>query len=259
MYVLYLDEAGTHGEARYFVLAGLAVFEREIYWFTKDLNDLQAEYLPQVAEPLNFRCSKLRTRAGDEVEPPWDTLSTEQRRDLKQRIYETIRNRRGVVFGCAIEKRYCEATGEEPYERAFEDLVSRFDLFMRRINREAVSEQKEEQRGLITVAQSSYEKVLRVLARQLSAGGTRWGELHTIADVPFFAPTADTRLLQYADFCANAIYGRYNSGLAFDFDLIAGKIDHEAGTVHGLAHLTTDHNCGCVACLSRRGRQLSSL
>ena len=29
MYILYLDESGAHSEASYFVLAGLAVFERE--------------------------------------------------------------------------------------------------------------------------------------------------------------------------------------------------------------------------------------
>ena len=46
VYLLYLDESGNHAEASYFVLAGLAVFEREIHWFADDLNSLQTEYLP---------------------------------------------------------------------------------------------------------------------------------------------------------------------------------------------------------------------
>ena len=63
----------------------------------------------------------------------------------------------------------------------------------------------------------------------------------------------DTRLLQYADFCANAIYGNYNSGLSRDFQRIAHKFDRDSGVLHGLAHLTTDSLCSCLACFSRQG------
>ena len=54
MYILYLDESGTHSEASYFVLAGLAVFEREIHWFSQDLDALQREYFPAENEPVFF-------------------------------------------------------------------------------------------------------------------------------------------------------------------------------------------------------------
>ena len=54
MYVLYLDESGTHGEASYFVLGGLAVFEREIHWFSQDLDHLQAEYFPGIGRSYTF-------------------------------------------------------------------------------------------------------------------------------------------------------------------------------------------------------------
>jgi len=60
MYVLYLDEAGTHAEAKYLTLAGLAVFEREIHWFAQDVDGLQKKYLPDVNEPIEFHCAPLR-------------------------------------------------------------------------------------------------------------------------------------------------------------------------------------------------------
>lgn len=254
MYILYLDESGTHGEASYFVLAGLAVFEREIYWFRQDLDRLQAEYFPKETLPIHFRASSLRVRDTEQVDKPWDGLTVEKRRELKDRVYDVIRNRRGIIFACAIEKRYSQPRRFDPYERAFEDLINRFDLFMSRVNRQAVSEGKEEQRGLIVLAESNYEKTIALLARDFQEQGTRWGQLHNVTDIPLFAPAKSTRLLQYADFCSNAIYGRYHSKLTGDFDRIAPKIDQEGATLHGLLHLTSEHDCNCIACFTRRGR-----
>ena len=251
MYILYLDESGTHGEASYFVLAGLAVFEREIHWFSQDLDLLQKEYFPEESEPVFFHAAPLRARAGDSVVQPWDKLTVNQRRDLKDRVYGVIASRRAVLFACAVEKAFSDLRNEDPYERAFEDLISRFDRFMGRINGRASDEGREQQRGLVVLAESSYEKTLAILAQRLWQQGTRWGGLHNLTDVPYFAPARDTRLLQYADFCANAIYGRYHSKLTGDFDRIAGKFDLDSGVLHGLAHLTQDYSCYCLACFSR--------
>ena len=248
MYVLYLDESGTHGEASYFVLAGLAVFEREIHWFGQDLDALQAEYFPS-QPPIHFHATKLR---GADVKPPWDSLSIEQRRALKERVYGIIRNRHASLFACAVEKRWASARSVDPYEHAFEQVVSRFDMFISRTNRAAIADGREEQRGLLVLAESAFQKTLRVLARELQTGGTRWGtQLHNVTDVPLFASPTDTRLLQFADFCSNAVYGRYHSGLTRDFDQIAPKFDKDGGVVHGLAHITTIYDCACLACFSR--------
>ena len=250
MYVLYLDESGLHKEAEYFVLAGLAVQEREIHWLGQDLDTLQNLYLPEAKEPVHFHASELRTGKS----APWKSLSFDQRQELKQRIYDIIRVKRVVLFGYAVEKRYAEVRGFDPYERAFEDLVSRFDMYISRQNRTA-GEGEAEQRGMLVLAQSAYAKTLPVLARQLQETGTRWGtSLHNIAGSPFFAPASETRQLQLADFCSNAIYGRYNSGLSTDFDRIATKFDYDSGVLHGLSHWSTDSACGCPACFSRRLR-----
>ena len=254
MYILYLDESGTHGEASYFILAGLAVFEREIHWFTQDLELLQKEYFPRETEPVFFHAAPLRSRASDSVIHPWDQLSVEQRRNLKDRVYDVIASRRAVLFACAVEKEFALLRNEDPYERAFEDLISRFDLFLSRTNRSASEEGREAQRGLVVLAESSYEKTLALLAQRLRQQGTRWRGLHNVTDVPYFAPARDTRLLQYADFCANAIYGRYHSKLTGDFDRIASKFDQDSGVLHGLAHLTRDSSCSCLACFSRQNR-----
>lgn len=255
MYILYLDESGNHGEASYFVLAGLAVFERETYWFSQDLEALQTEYFPETQEPVHFHASRLNVRRGGQVEEPWGQLTQDQRQALKRRVYEVIHQRHGVLFGYAVEYRYVNILGGRDYARAyaiaFEDLAQRFDYFLSRLNRQS----NEEQRGLIVLARSEYEKPISLLSRRLRRHGTRWGQLRNLADVPLFAPATDTRMLQYADFCANAIYGRYNSKLTGDFDLIAHKFDREDGRIHGLVHLSTDSSCMCLSCFSRQGRQ----
>lgn len=159
---------------------------------------------------------------------------------------QIIRNRQGSVFGVAIEKAWLP--NEEPYYRAFEDLVSRFDLFLRRINSQSGGP---EQRGIIAVAESSYRDNLEVLVERFRGGGTRWGQVRALAEVPFFLPSKNTRLLQLADFCANAIYGRYNHGITRDLDIIAPRFDRQGDRIHGLVHLTRDHECHCLACFSR--------
>jgi hypothetical protein len=250
MYILYLDESGAHAEAKYFVLAGLAAFEREIHWFAEDLEAIQERYFPNRSEPVHFHASALRAPDG-KVKPPFDELSSEARRQIIADILKIIQNRRGVLFAAAIEK--ARLATEDPYERAFEDLTSRFDLFLRRYN----AREKDEQRGMIVVAESSYRDRLEALGRKFRGGATRWGQIHAIADVPFFVPSENTRILQLADFCANAVYGRYNHGITRDFDVIAPRFDTDDGCIHGLVHISRLRECTCPACLSRHIRTSS--
>ncbi len=257
MFILYLDESGNNSEASCFVLAGLAVFEREIYWFGQDLDSLQKEYFPTERDSILFHATKMRVADNQNVDPPWNSLTQEKRRQLKDRVYDSIRARRAVLFGCVVDQKFASNRNVDAYERAFEDIINRFDLFLARINAQAEKEGREEQRGLIVLAESSFEKTISLLAHRIRVQGTRWGQLRNMSDVPFFAPAKDTRLLQYADFCANALYGRYHASLARDFDRIALKFDQEGNSLHGLNHLTLDGMCACIACFSRRGRQFS--
>lgn len=248
LYVLYLDESGNHAEARHFVLAGIAVFERELHWFAQDLDAIQQRYFPDISDPLEFHAAKLRAPVG-RIPAPFDRLTIEQRRQLIADIYQIIRERRGILFGIAIDKTYSSV--EDPYDRGFEELTNRFDLFLRRYNAQAVAQGREEHRGLIVVAESSYRDRLEILGRKFRGGATRWGQTRALAEVPFFVPASNTRLLQLADFCANAVHGRYNGGYTRDFDIIAPKFDREANRIHGLTHLCRDTTCQCPACLTR--------
>ena len=245
MHILYLDESGTQKEASHFVVAGLAVFERETYHLARALDQLQATYLPGVPDLIPFYASSLR--APDEgVSKPFDTLSRGQRMTLIDDVYKVISESNAKVFAVAMEKAAIEG---DPYERGFEDIVSRFDQMVSRVSKE----RGEDQRGLIVVAESSYRGNLELLANKIARQGHRWGQTYNIADIPYFAPAKNTRLLQLADFVANAVYGRYESGYARLFERIAPRIDQEQGRMYGLVHYTRSRqDCYCPACFSRR-------
>ena len=73
-------------------------------------------------------------------------------------------------------------------------------------------DQGEDQRGLIVIAESSYRDNFELLAKKIATEGHRWGDINNLADIPYFAPAKSTRLLQLADFVANAVFVRYESG-----------------------------------------------
>ena len=156
---------------------------------------------------------------------------------------------RGTFFSVVIEKSYL-SEGEEPYERALEQILSRFDRFISRTNRESNSHE----RGLVVIADSQYRRHLEILARQLAWKGTQWGELRNIVEIPLFTLSRNSRLLQIADLIANTVYGRYESGYAAKFDRMLHKFDQDdSGRMHGLLHLTNSRDkCYLPCCLTRR-------
>ena len=227
------------------MLAGLAVFERETYHLAQSLDQIQARYLPTVNGRVPFRASSLRAREG-RVPPPFDSLTEKERQSLITEIYGVIANSRARLFAVAMEKAFMDG---DPYERGFEEIVNRFDLMLQNDLRNT----GERQRGLIVVAESSYRENLELLAERIATQGHRWGETHNLADIPYFAPAKSTRLLQLADFVANAIFGRYEGGYTRNFDLIVPRFHQDEGRIHGLVHRSRDfHDCYCPACVLRR-------
>ena len=252
MYLLYLDDAGSPGNADedYFVLGGICVYEAQVEWFSREIDKLGTPYNPASPEDVEFHASTIFSRRED----PWKTLDIAEARGLLKAVlqvvsasYQTTR-----LFACAIHKK--SFPGRDPVEVAFEDLCKRFDLFLGRLRAEGDS-----QRGMLILDKTTRETSLQKLSREFRKVGTRWGELKNIADTPFFVDSRASRLVQIADHIAYSVFRRYNSGDAQYFDIIAHRFDAFDGIIHGLVHkqlLMT--GCTCPACLSRRlGRPLT--
>ena len=150
------------------------------------------------------------------------------------------------VFACAVHK--SSFTGRDPMEVAFEDLCSRFDLFLTRL-----STAGDRQRGLIILDESTHETTLQEMSRNFRLIGTRWGNIRNLADTPLFINSRASRLTQIADHISYSVFRRYQSCDTQYFDIIAGRFDSSEGIVHGLSHKQNINvNCMCPACLSRR-------
>ena len=249
MHIAYLDESGTHKEARHFVVAGLVAFERNIYFLSRDLDTIQAKYFPSYQGKVFFHASTLHAPA-ERVEEPFNQLSQVERDRIASEVYQVIAESHVRIIAVAIEKK---AIDGDPYERGFEQVVSRFDRMLGRILRD----NDENQRGLIVVAESSYRENLELLANKIATEGHRWGNIHNLADIPYFVPAKSTRLLQLADFVSNAVYSKYESGHSKYFDQISRRFDQEPGRIHGLVHITRDRDtCYCPACLQHRNNPI---
>lgn len=246
VHLLYLDDAGSakNPNERYLVLGGVAVFEAQAHWVTTELDKLATAFHPADPAALEFHASEIFSGRS----APWDGLSKEQRKEaIRQvlrvlpRAYDSCR-----AFACAIHK--ASFPGRDPMELAFEDLCSRFDIYLN-----ALSVDRDRQRGLIILDESSYETSLQSLARRFRRLGTQWGVIRNLVDTPMFINSKASRIVQLADHVAYATFRRYESGDASYFDIVASRFYEAQGIIHGLCHKQTiDMNCMCPACLSRR-------
>lgn len=249
MHLLYLDDSGSakNPDETYLVLGGISVFEAQADYLSQRLEDLAHQIQPADPRALEFHASEI---FRGKVEP-WKSMRKDERRAVIRQVlqvfadsYDTAR-----AFACAVKK--SDFATQDPMELAFEDLCSRFDLFLGRLRQEG-----NRQRGLIILDESSHETTLLGMAKNFRSIGTRWGVIGQLADTPLFATSTSSRLIQIADHVAYAVFRRYNSGDTSYFDVVAHRFDSHDGVIHGLSHKTrSDRNCMCPSCISRRSRE----
>ena len=247
MYLLYLDESGSP-DARHFVLAGVSVYETVVHWATEALDQLQAEYFPDISENVRFPATVLRGNPAHKIEKPFDRLQPEFRRELLSRLYGVAQSIRGTFFAVAMEKSALPE-GECPYERALEEMLPKFDRFINRRYRR----QGQRNKGMVIIADSQHRKRIEESVRNLVNNGTRYGSLYNILDTPAFTLSRHNRLLQIADLVANTVYGHYEHGHHTQFNRLLPKFDQaKNGAVHGVVHLPVDRAQCCQPCCRPR-------
>jgi len=249
MYLLYLDESGNEAEPadRHFVLGGAAVFERTTYYISKEIEELQAKYFPG-SPPVEFHASQIRAGKGF-----WRNVEQGTRQSLLQDIGVVIQNANDpglVLFAVVIEKTD-QLWGERAVEHATAEVCRRFDLFLMR----QYQEESERQRGLLIFSQSRYDQRTKLWVRNFRELGTRWGILRNLSDVPYFANSRETRLLQIADFVAHAVFMLYERRDPTLIRSLLSRFDQKNGILHGLVHhqaRPASVGCECPCCSSRR-------
>jgi hypothetical protein len=232
MFVLYLDDAGSVGNAsdRFFVLAGIALFERQIHFLQKHLDDLALGAFTDHRE-IEFHASHMQTGKGR-----WAGIKDRntRRRLLASAlsIFDHIQGQK-ALFGVVVEK--SSVSPKDPHEYAFEQICARFDQFLTRINRtNAKKDKRLVQRGLLVLDDSIKETRLQSLTREFKQNGHSWGKLRNFVDVPFFVDSQATRAIQYADMVAYALWRKFEKDDDEFYRVIETAFDAEGGVRHGL-------------------------
>jgi len=133
---------------------------------------------------------------------------------------------------------------------ATEQVCKRFDIFLKR----RATEHNDRQRGLLVFAESHYQQRAKIWVRGFRELGTQWGVLKNLSDIPYFASTRESRLLQLADFVAHSMFLLYERQDASLVKGILHRVDQKDGKLHGLVHISKNKGmgCNCPTCVSRR-------
>src|SRR5208283_28471 len=101
---------------------------------------------------------------------------------------------------------------QQAYHDTFQDLLQRFNIFLTRQSNFGLLN-----KGLVIMDQGYHERARELFADFKRAGTQYQGYLSNIIDIPYFACRHDSRMIQLADFCAHAVFRRYeyNDGSYF--------------------------------------------
>ena len=249
MHILYVDDSGSASNPteRFFVLAGVAAFERRLYHFITaldkvvetfglgDVHEVELHGTAMYNGRKEFRAIKDRA----------------EREKMIQSALGVIIDRANILrlFAVAVDKQV--VSPQDPVEVAFEEISNRFNLYLQRLNNANPSEHS--QRGLIVMDETEREGRLQSLARHFRVNGAKWGHFRNLAEVPLFVDSRASRLVQMADLVAYATWRKYEIHDGRFFDRLIPKFDADGGIIHGLVHYARrDEPCYCPACLSRR-------
>jgi hypothetical protein len=206
------------------VLAGFCVFERQGYWLAQELDKIAARFNPADPTSVELHGNPMITGKGIFRRFPKDDRIIAMEDALKIFLASHRGNR---LFASVVKK--VTVSPADPVEFAFEQLASRFDLYLLRLHRA-----RDSQRGIIIFDKSTYETTIQSLAIDFRTIGHKWGFIRNFSEVPLFLDSKASRLIQLADLIAYGIFRNYESGDDRFFSIIKNRFDSEGGITHGL-------------------------
>jgi Protein of unknown function (DUF3800) len=233
MYLLYLDDAGSSSNTddKHIVLAGIALFERQVHFLQTALDELAQNIIMRLTEDrqredVEFHAVNILN--GRKFWHQFKPLAV--RRKILTEALTITKKLRGeyALFGVVVEK---AAIGEtDPFEYAFEQICARFDMYLGRDYKQDLKAK----RGLVVLDKSTRETRLQTLTREFRRDGHTWGKLRNFVDVPFFVDSEATRAIQYADMVAYALWRKFEKNDPAFYEVIETGFDAQGGIRHGL-------------------------
>ncbi len=130
-------------------------------------------------------------------------------------------------------------------EQAFEQIVSRFEQFLRNID---VPDGQRNYGLLVHDNNETVERKHTLLMRNFHAKGTLWINIERIIETPMFVDSQLTSMVQIADLCSYALRRYVEKGEAHLFNTIYTRADRNRDRVVGIRHFTNP-TCQCEICI----------
>jgi hypothetical protein len=153
-----------------------------------------------------------------------------------------------------VESRFHDSWSPVERERfAYEVLLNKFDMMLKTVR---VQEGLPNRGLVIHDRRVVAERDIQSWTSEWRAAAGKVGQLRNLADVPLFADSRATRLLQVADLVSYALYRRYSPSVSNhdDFNTIWPRFHGDGGIIHGCVHFTPSFGqgrCDCEPCKSR--------
>lgn len=246
MYLLFLDESGTHGSSPVFVLAGVAVHESDVW----PLGQRMEIGIHGVLTPLGLNALRFELHGSEMKSPskgsPWKALGYADRADALETGYRSLytfiptnSNLPMVLFGAVIERRR-----QDYEEQAYELVLNKFDDTLSDVS----SGSGTQQHGVVIHDDGVIERSVQSWTNQWMQAAGRVGKLHNIVVVPLFASSKVTRLLQAADLVTYSLWRYYGSGDEKYVRRLWSLFHSDGVHMHGLIHVCSDFARGACAC-----------
>jgi hypothetical protein len=259
VYLLYVDESGTHGGSPAYFLGGIAIHEHDVYHVQQRLETTLQAKLPAGHAAIDFELhgAEIKSPQNRRSPSPWEQFGYGFRLDVLRRAYNAIASYECVdtqypcaLFGAVVDRHY-----RDRRRRAYEEVLHRFDEMLTRPSREG----GEHQRGIVIHDESTLRMEANVQAwtqRWREVAGRIPGRLGHIVDVPFFADSRASRAIQAADLVTFALWRYYGlpTSDATWIDPLWSAFDSADGQMHGLVHVNPHFrtgDCGCPPCRAR--------
>ncbi len=191
-YLLYVDESGDPGigGSSHLILGAAALFEGKWLPLENDLRLLIDRFFPAPPKPTEIHMADLRQGRG-----AFRSLTKARRTELLDEFCLLATNLLATELTCftvIADKAHWFAnnagkTGDDLYVEMFEDLSSRFDLYLRRRYAEGAPS-----KGIIVADphKASLCEALKTQQRLFQRQGHRWDLLYNLIETVFFwSPT----------------------------------------------------------------------
>jgi len=247
MYLLFLDASGHsefpppygRGKDTFYVLAGLAIKDSKWFESYTGLNEICREYFPAGWEGIEVHYGDLINKRG-----VWNRLADIQRKEFADKVFSLIKKIDPILFGIVINKvKHYEGYvhPETSKQLAVRFVVPRFSKFLQRnkdlgimiYDSEAVTSDrplrdfltKGRLQGIVTAANWEFDP---------NAMFQTQNRLEGIVESILFHDSKSSSGLQLTDFCAYAIWSKFERGNDARFKEIHPLFDRVGNTIYGL-------------------------